>query len=621
MLSDKDFLNIVIKDDTLIHKANCLYKNNIGVKEFIDSNYKGLTVSEVAYRLLNNISTTPTCKICGKQLVYSNFGRGYGVYCCKSCAAKDTSPVQAVSDRIITKETILENFVKDNKIIEQRCLKAYLKKNGWFNPLLNYYSDSESCYETIYRIINDIDTRPVCKTCGGKLKFSYSFPNYCSAKCRNNNPEVLQKNSDAVSKSLKKIYINNGSEIKEKRYHTLNLKYGIDSASPFDSSIFRQKAKDTIKERYGVENVYQLEENRQKSKIANRERSIKIRKLQGYDIEYLNMNGETKILLRNGCPIHGDLILDPIFFNNRTKEERREYTTLCPYCNPLRNPETSIETTIKNILNELNIKFEQHNRTLIHPYELDFYLPDYNIAIECNGIFWHSGDDNGKRLIQKRNLCIEHNIRLLYFWENDIHQKTDIIRSYLQSLCSLNKRIYARKCVVREIDSKTSREFIDKNHLQGNINASVKLGLFYNNDLVEVMTFGKQRKCLGSKSIEGTYELYRLCSLSGYTIVGGASKLLKYFIDNYKPNKIITYCSNDISDGNVYEKIGFHFVSECGQGYCYIHNKTGERKNRFALRKSVVDDKSGRTEEEINYSNGWLKCYDTGNKKYEIINK
>ena len=135
------------------------------------------------------------------------------------------------------------------------------------------------------------------------------------------------------------------------------------------------------------------------------------------------------------------------------------------------------------------------------------------------------------------------------------------------------------------------------------------------------MTFGKQRKCLGSKSIEGTYELYRLCSLSGYTIVGGASKLLKYFIDNYKPNKIITYCSNDISDGNVYEKIGFHFVSECGQGYCYIHNKTGERKNRFALRKSVVDDKSGRTEEEINYSNGWLKCYDTGNKKYEIINK
>jgi hypothetical protein len=518
------------------------------------------------------------------------------------------------------KDIIIEQLVKDNKIIPARTNEKWLRDHGLFEQLKNYYTDSLSMYETIYRIINDIDIRPVCKSCGKPVKFAGGvFSTFCSAKCRNNDPDVLQKNKDGVSKALKECYKQRGDEIKETRRKTNMERYGIDSYSLFDSSIYQQKAKETIKEKYGVDNVLKLQKYHDKSNISNRLKSIKLQQNRGYDIDYINVDGEFKILLKNGCNIHGDIIIDQSLFNNRTKEERRDYMVLCPYCNPLKNPETSIETEIKNILNDLNIKYEQHNRILIHPYELDFYLPDFNVAIECNGIFWHSGEDNGKRLLLKQKLCYENNIRLLYFWENDIHQKSDIIKSYLKSICGLNEKIYARKCIVKEIDAKTSKDFINANHLQGNINASIKLGLYYNNKLVEVMTFGKLRKCLGSKSIDNEYELYRLCSLSGYTVVGGASKLLKYFIDNYKPNKIITYCANDISTGNIYEKIGFKFVQDCGAGYCYINKRTGERKNRFTLRKSVVDDGSGRSEVEINYANGWLKCYDTGNKKYEII--
>ncbi len=516
------------------------------------------------------------------------------------------------------KDILIEQLTKDGKLIPARTTKKWLESHNLYNQIENYYDDSESIPETIYRIINDINIRPVCNACGQPVKFSNGqFSRFCSAKCRNNDPSVLEKNAENVSKSLKEVYKQKGDKIKEARRKTNLERYGVDSCSLFASEDFQEKSKDAIKSKYGVDNIFKLKEFHNKSILSNREKSINLQKERGYNIEYLEINGETKILVKNGCSIHGDLLLDTTLFNNRTKLERY-YLTLCPYCNPMRNPETSIESELKTILNDLQIKYEQHNRTLIHPYELDFYLPDYNIAIECNGIYWHSGFDNGKRLMQKRNLCNNKNIRLLYFWENDIHQRTNIIKNYLKSICGLNNRIFARKCQIKEIDSKASREFIEINHLQGNINASVRLGLFYNNELIEVMTFGKQRKCFGEKPEKGTYELYRLCSKGGYTVVGGASKLLQYFINMYNPNRIITFCSNDISDGNVYEKIGFKFIKECGQGFCYINKKTGERKHRFALRKSVVNDGTNRTADEINLSNGWFKCYDSGNKKFEF---
>lgn len=519
---------------------------------------------------------------------------------------------------MINKEFVKQYFINsDNKIIAARCVKSYLIKHNLYNDLINYYDDSNSINETIYRIVHDIDKKPICKICGKPVKFSNGeFPTYCCPKCRNNDPEVIAKNKAGVSKSLKEVYQKRGNEIKNKRQHTLKERYGIDTNTPFGIVKFQNKAKQTIQEKYGVNNILKLPEYRHDD-IKNKRKSILLQKSYGYDIEYItDEDGETKILVKNGCKIHGDIIVSLSVFNNRTKPERKNDTILCTECNPLDKEETTIELIIKNILNDLNIIYIQHDRNQLHPYELDFYLPDYNIGIECNGVFWHSGKESAKKHLLKYNMCKEKGIKLITFWEDEIRDKRDIIKAYLKSILNKNIKIYARNCIIKEIDSKTSKNFIDSYHLQGNINASVKLGLYYNNELVEVMTFGKLRKCLGTNNENNVYELYRLCSKSGITIIGGASKLLKYFIDNYHPNKIISYCSKDISDGNVYEKIGMIFDKDCGQGYFYINKHTGERKSRFALRKDVVNDNSGRTETEINNENGWLKCYDTGCKKY-----
>lgn len=521
---------------------------------------------------------------------------------------------------MITKQFILENLVKPNgKLNTGRLNKRYLIKLGIYNELLSYYIDSDSIRETIYRILNDLNDKPKCIICGKPVKFNGGFPKHCSSKCVNADPNVLAKNKDGVSKALKNAYQLRGDEIKNKRKETLKDKYGVDTVTPFGISEIQNKVKETIKSKYGVENILQISKYRH-DEIKGKRKSILLQKTYGYGIEYvLDENGETKILVKNGCPIHGDIMVSLSTFNNRTKPERRQDTILCTECNPLNMAETTIEMIIKNILESLNVSYEEHNRKQINPYELDFYLPDYNIGIECNGIFWHSGEDSAKKHILKYNLCKEKGIRLITFWEDEIREKREIIESYLKSLLHKNETIFARNCIIKEINSKISKKFINQYHLQGNINASIRLGLFYNNELIEVMTFGKLRKCLGSIHENNVYELYRLCSKNGITVVGGASKLLKYFILQYTPTKIISYCSNDISNGNVYEKIGMKFDKDCGQGYFYINRHSGERKSRFALRKNIVDDGSGRTETEINNERGWLKCFDTGCKKY-ILN-
>lgn len=148
--------------------------------------------------------------------------------------------------------------------------------------------------------------------------------------------------------------------------------------------------------------------------IGRRTETInKIKKLTGFDIELIN-NNQYKFI--NVCDIHKEFILTHDQFHNRCSSTRYMYGVLCPICNPERNPQTSIETIMKDILDNLKINYIQHNRKIIGPKELDFYLLDYKIAIECNGTYWHSTDKKDKDYhINKFNLCKDKGIELLSF--------------------------------------------------------------------------------------------------------------------------------------------------------------------------------------------------------------
>lgn len=321
----------------------------------------------------------------------------------------------------MTREEIINIFFKDEKIIPQRVHENYLKKHNYYDFLNNYYNDSLSIKETLYRIYHNIDIRPVCKICGKPVTFNTNgrFSIYCSKKCQNSDPIMLQKNKEGVSKSLKKLYKEKGSEIFEKRSNSLYKHYGKKVNTPFAIKEIQEKAVNTILTKYNVSNILQLKEFRQ-SREDMQKRSIELQKKLGYNIEYIN-DDPLQIKVYNGCPIHGDICMDWSLFNNRTRISRKNYTVLCPICNPPKNQETSIEYIIKNLLDKYNIQYIQHNRNVIKPYELDFYLPDYKIGIECNGSYWHSGYDNFLKHNNKLHLCKNKNIKLIYYWSYQIY--------------------------------------------------------------------------------------------------------------------------------------------------------------------------------------------------------
>lgn len=527
----------------------------------------------------------------------------------------------------------LENEIREylvgsnGKMIAARALPNVLKKRGYYDYLLQRYSDNtttEFC-ETLYRFVNNIDEIPVCPECGKRITFSLAnriYPNWCSPKCRNNSAEVKKKNASGVSKSLKKVYVERKSEIQEKRAKTLNEKYGgnFDSGSPFSYKEIKDSAKETVKERYGVENVLSLGEFR-KTKETFRQKSVDLWKSRGLDIEYTDND---TIIVKNGCPKHGDIELTLVDFNNRTRAGRINASGICPLCNPI-NYNSGEESALKFFLDDNGIKYSCNDRSIIKPYELDFYIPEKKLAIEMNGIYFHS-ELHGKPKQyhkMKTDMCENMGIRLIHIWEDNWKMKHDIVLSMLKSkLGIMSDRIFARNCAVKEVDSETARQFCEDNHLQGYVNSKYKFGLFYNNELVSLMTFGKCRPILNDKNgDEHSCELYRFCNKLNIRVIGGASKLLSYAKDILKQegiSVIYTFAQRDWADGSFYEKLGFEKIGVTEPNYFYC-NDSKERLSRYSCMKHKLGETDETlTEEEIMRKRGYFKCYDSGNIKFKL---
>jgi hypothetical protein len=220
--------------------------------------------------------------------------------------------------------------------------------------------------------------------------------------------------------------------------------------------------------------------------------------------------------------------------------------------------------------------------------------------------------------LKKTEECEKQGIHLIHVFEDDWIYKQDIVKSRIMSLLCKSEKIYARKCEIKEIkDNKLVKDFLETNHLQGYIGAKVKLGLYFEEKLVSLMTFGNLRKSMGKKSSHNTYELIRFCNELNVNIIGGASKLLKYFVKNYKPEEIISYADRSWSQGNLYKKLGFEFVCKTRPNYYYVID--GHKKYRFSFRKDILV-KNGydpkKSEHQIMNDRKIYRIYDSGHLKF-----
>mgnify|MGYP003704034845 CR=1 FL=1 len=290
----------------------------------------------------------------------------------------------------------------------------------------------------------------------------------------------------------------------------------------------------------------------------------------------------------------------------------------CPECSNKHSSTGELEllSYIKSIIPK-NTWIITQDRKIIAPKQLDIVLPDLGIAIEYNGNYFHSDIHvNDNYHLDKYLGVKDFEYRLLMITDEEWLNKNSIVKSRLNNIFSNNQeKIYARKCNINEIPYSVLKEFCDINHIQGSTISSINLGLFFNSELVGIMSFGKARY---NKNIE--YELLRFCSKLNTNIIGGASKLLKYFEITRNPKSLISYSDNRWNTGNLYRRLGMEFSHNTTPNYRYV--KSLESYSRIQFQKHLLLDlfpdiySEDKTEREIMKEAGYHRVYDCGNSVF-----
>ena len=278
-------------------------------------------------------------------------------------------------------------------------------------------------------------------------------------------------------------------------------------------------------------------------------------------------------------------------------------STTCPVCSSAKQSsdgEKEVFDYVKSILGT-DIVVEENNRTVLAGKELDVYIPSKNIAIEYNGLYWHSEKSGKDRNYHKNKhaLCAKAGVQLITVWEDDWRDKNAIVKNMLAHKlgASQQETIYARNTYVHNVDKLQAEEFCKNNHIEGFVRWSFYLGLFdkKSDKLVAVSSWRK---------IKDTLYLDRYCTSS--IVCGGMGKLLKYAKKeslDLNANSIVAFVNNDFSNGYMYENLGFVANKVLGAGCTYLY-------------KEKRINKSDLTETELAALNNIPRIWDCGKTRY-----
>jgi hypothetical protein len=620
---------------------------NYNLWEEITSIELDITFKEKFYLYENKMEKCPIC-YCGNELKFIDMINGYRQFCCRRCML-DSDEIKEQK-----KKTCIEKYGVDNpsKSLDIKNLVKITnnKKYGVDHPLqsLDFVEKNKKYFMEKFGVDNPSKLPEIREKANITIKEKYGVDHIMFSD------EIKEKNKKYF---MEKFGVDNPSklpEIREKARFTNNLRYGVDHA--LQNQIFLEKLKTTNNLRYGFYYASQSPLFKEKTKLTNN-------LLYGVDYISQNLNIKEKVKLTNVLKYGHDSysktdefkkrFKDLTFIKNSTivnnsiynlvKSEEYEYTIECNVCNKYFKIQRQLyKDRIKNgvevclncnpIVNGVSVDEkkvfsfikENYNGVIIENYryekkEIDVYLPDLKIGFEYNGLYWHSELNKSKSYhYDKYEFFKEKEISVINIWEDDWIYKQDIVKSMILNKLGKSNRIFARKTVVRIVeDNKNIREFLENNHIQGFIGSKIKIGLYYNNELVSLMTLGSLRKPLGQTSKDGSYELLRFCNKLNTTVVGGSSKLLNYFLNNYDVKEIISYSLNSYSSGDLYKKLGFDLISETKSNYFWVKNTI--RYHRFNFRKDKLVKEgydSSLTEVEIMHNRGYFRVFDSGSKKW-----
>jgi len=434
-----------------------------------------------------------------------------------------------------------------------------------------------------------------------------NYRSYCSSKCSNNSSEVKLKKEQTSLQNFGVKYHSQTEHGQQIRLQTNLSKYGVENPSQCD--IIKQRKTETLIKNYGVEN-------------PSLSAAIQHKKIQtNYDrygnSHFNNKHIETKyqLILSDKSNLKHELttksireLAQEIGVNKSTIIRKIHEHNLTEFLKT-----SYLEQEMATFLNDCNVTFDQNIRTIIPPYELDFYMPSHNLAIEMNGDYWHSDLKRDKKYHQdKWNSARNQGIRLIQIWETDWNNNKDKFKRMIQSSLNLkNRGVPARKATIDKISGKAAKLFLNKYHLQGYVAGTHFAAFDAMHRIIGVMSFGMSRN--------QHFELKRWVT-DEYTHPGLFSKTFKFAQNELKFDKVVSFSMNDWFTGDLYEKTGFTKIEEQRPTYRYLYDNKWRHCSYFT-RKGIKNKlpeyySDDLTEFQMTNNAGILRTWDSGKIKW-----
>ncbi len=644
-------------DNSIYYKysESGIKKRNYQLWENINNINIEVSFKEKFYLYENNLNEAPKC-YCGNLVKFIDMTSGYREFCSKKCmynsedvknkkiktnlekwGVDNPSKSEKIKDKV--KQTNLEKFGVEYPLqsekIKEKVKTYFINKCGVDNP-------------SKLKEVRDKATKTMIEKWGVEHamlspEIRLNLKKYFLEKWGVDNPSKLKEVRDKATKTmiekwgvsyplqnvdiLKKLKNTNlkkwgfesatqNEEVKNKTIKTNLKKWGVDN--PSKNEEIKNKTKLNNIEKWGVDNPSKLKEIKDKIQNTNiknwntthifksedyRMANYNIAKNENY-IKYIK-DGISLFKCDNGFDHNFEIHIDNYI-------HRINIGKLCTICYPIGDNTSISEKMLFDYIKSI------YNGDIIESYrdglEIDIYLPELKLGFEFNGLYWHSEKFKDRNYhLNKTNYFKERGIRIIHIWEDDWVYKNDIIRSQIANWIGISDKIYARKCTVKEVTNKEIISFLNANHIQGFINAKVSIGLFYNNELVSIMSFDKYEG--RNKMNSNGWNLNRFCNKLNITVIGSASRLLSYFIKSYNPHRIISYADKNWSTGDLYKKLGFIEIKNTEPDYKYIVD--GKRKHKSGFRKSNLNTNLSESQEMKNKN--IFKIWDCGKIKFELL--
>lgn len=547
---------------------------------------------EKIYCYVNNIENKVLCKTCKKNTTkFKTFESGYQLYCSLSCSNSDDDKKEN------TRKSNLEKYGVDNpsklESTKDKVKKSNLEKYG-VDCTLQLDSVKDKSKETMidkYGVDNPSKSEHIKEKRYNTMIERYGVRHALQNDCIKNKIVTSHLRTQEIKDKIKLIKFDGNKNAIDKLNDVEWLKEQYKSKSVTDIA---KELNITVVCLYNYIKKYNIEIKPHHTIIENIDNFNKLN-----DVEWLKEQYKSKSIKT----ISKELDIGFSCVNNKLNIYNIKTNDGCTS-----SIETEIISFIKSIYSNEVIT---NTRKVIPPLELDIYIPEKKLAIELNGVYWHSTKYKDKNYHLAKTLkCENRGIQLLHIFDFEWEQKQEIWKSVIANKLGVtSNRIYARKCIIKEVSSMNGKIFFDDNHLQGGLSRGKHIGLYVDHELVSCLSYG------ASRFKKDEIEIYRFANKLNTNVVGGFSRLLKQI--EYK--EIISYANRRWSTGNVYSKNGFELVDETPPNYFYYKNgETYSRqkfqKHKLKEMKSYSDEK---TEEQIMDEEGYLRIYDCGNLKYK----